>query len=581
MTHSTPNNLSQTKQTNPNIKDEAEWVALIRQQRAQGLLEESVHTCRQAIEQGISTAPIYAQLAHSLKMQGRKKSARRMYEKALQIDPQYVFAYRSYGAMLSGTVAHCQQAEQILRQGLALDPQDIGMWVSLGNSYSQMGRMAEAVSCYQRAQALNPKDPFPAAAELFAMNYQAQVSAQDIFVQAQKLGRLCSAQVQPYADWSLDLTQERPLRLKVGFVSPDLRNHPVGYFLENIMPHLCKQRYEWLAFSNLRTEDNTTRALKQSFDDWVDVSGMNHARMAQVIHQHGVHILIDLAGYTANGSIGALAYRPAPVQTNWLGWFATTGLPAMDFLLTDALSVQGIEAYFSEQLIELPRTRLCMMPPSHTLAVAPLPAQSNGFMTFGCVQNLAKLSDDWLKVWQQILHYAPSACLQIQSKQFSNPEQSTLFIKRAQQQGIAVERLKLRPAQNREQYLAGLSTVDILLDTHPYSGGTTTVEGLWMGVPTLTCTGQTMIARQGESLLTAAGLPDWVARSPSEYIDKAVAWSQRIEELAQLRQGLRAQVAVSPLFDGQQFARDFEGALECMWQLKRKNLQAKPLLTVS
>lgn len=554
-------------------RGESEWVALIRQQRAQGKIALSAQTCQQAIEQGVQTAPIYAQLAHSLKMLGRIKSARRMYERALQIDPQYVFTYRSYGAMLAGNAAYCQQAEQILRQGLALDPHDIGMWVSLGNAYSQIGRMDEAVSCYRRAQELNPRDPFPASAQLFAMNYQAHVTAQDIYEQAQIVGRNCSFKVQPYTQWAFHATQSRPQRLKIGFVSPDLRNHPVGYFLENILPFVNKERFEWLAFANTNANDATARTLKRSFDGWIDVSGLSHPRMAQVIHEHGVHILIDLAGYTAKGSIGAFAYRPAPIQANWLGWFATTGLPAMDFLLADPVSVRGIENYFTEQLIELPHTRLCMMPPTDTLPVSDLPAKTNGFMTFGCVQNLAKISDEWLAVWREILHAEPTAQLQIQAKQLNNSEQSAVFLARAQRQGIPTEQLKLLPAQSREQYLAGLSRIDILLDTHPYPGGTTTAEGLWMGVPTLTCTGQTMIARQGASLLSAARLHDWVAQNPSEYIQKAVGWTQRINELARLRQGLREQVARSPLFDGTQFARDLEAAMERMWQIGQKNVQ--------
>lgn len=550
------------------MKNESDWLELIRQQRQVGQIAQSIDTCREAISSGLDNARLYAQLAHSLKLIGQRKEARHAYEKALLLDPDYAFTYRSYGAMLATIPQAYPKAELILHKGLALAPDDVGMWTSLGNVYSQTGRMDQALMCYQKAQTIQPNDPLPAVAYLFALNYLPDTTTEQIYVQAKKIGTLLQNQVsKPYEHALFNCSEKylsRPSKLKIGFVSPDLHNHPVGYFLDNVLQFLDKDHFEWYAFSNRDQDDITRRSLKCSFNSWVDVGFLNNAEVAQRIHEQGIHILIDLAGYTSHGLIGAFAYRPAPVQINWLGWFATTGLTAMDYLLTDAYSTRAMEAYFTEQLVELPHTRLCMTPPTAE-SVMELPAKNNGFITFGCVQNLAKINDEWLQLWGDILRAIPTARLRIQNKQFKQATQRAQFLKRVEQLGVPIERMQLLPPSERESYLKSLSEIDILLDTYPYTGGTTTAEALWMGVPTLTRAGQTMIARQGGSLLHTAGLDEWITHSDQAYIEQAIEWSQRLDELAQLRKNLRKRVAQSPLFDAQRFARDFELCLNGLW----------------
>ena len=550
------------------MKNESDWLELIRQQRQVGQIAQSIDTSREAISSGLDNARLYAQLAHSLKLIGQRKEARHAYEKALLLDPDYAFTYRSYGAMLATIPQAYSKAELILHKGLALAPDDVGMWTSLGNVYSQTGRMDQALMCYQKAQTIQPNDPLPAVAYLFALNYLPDTTAEQIYMQAKKIGTLLQNQVsKPYEHALFNCSEKylsRPSKLKIGFVSPDLHNHPVGYFLDNVLQFLDKDHFEWYAFSNRDQDDITRRSLKCSFNSWVDVGFLNNAEVAQRIHEQGIHILIDLAGYTSHGLIGAFAYRPAPVQINWLGWFATTGLKSMDYLLTDAYSTRGMEAFFTEQLVELPHTRLCMTPPTAE-PVTELPAKNNGFITFGCVQNLAKINDQWLQLWGDILRAIPTARLRIQNKQFKQSTQRTLFLKRSQQLGLPIERVQLLPPSERESYLKSLSEIDILLDTYPYTGGTTTAEALWMGVPTLTRVGQTMIARQGGSLLHTAGLDEWITHSDQAYIEQAIVWSQRLDELAQLRKNLRNRVAQSPLFDAQRFARDLESCLNGLW----------------
>jgi len=241
----------------------------------------------------------------------------------------------------------------------------------------------------------------------------------------------------------------------------------------------------------------------------------------------------------------------------------------MDYLIADHVGVpEENRAHFTEQLWYLPETRLCFSPPDTALPVAPLPALHNGFVTFGCFQNLSKVSEAVLSTWADALNAVPGSQLRWQCKQFEHAPVAEQVLQRFQQLGISSERISLRGGTSRETYLATHGEVDMMLDTFPYPGGTTTCEALWMGVPTLTLAGDTLLSRQGASMLTAAGLPNWIADSREDFVAKAVALSGEIESLAGLRAGLRDQVRVSPLFDAPRFAHNLEEALWGMWQAR-------------
>jgi predicted O-linked N-acetylglucosamine transferase (SPINDLY family) len=256
------------------------------------------------------------------------------------------------------------------------------------------------------------------------------------------------------------------------------------------------------------------------------------------------------------------------VQVSWLGYFATTGMPEMDYLLADEVGVpEDQREQFTESVWYLPDTRLCFTAPRAEIPVAPLPAMSNNVITFGCFQNLSKLGDDVLAAWGEIFAALPSAKLRIQCNQLGDQTQAAVLIKRLQHYCIDPSRVVLLGAVSREDYLAAHAEVDLILDTFPYPGGTTTCEALWMGVPTLTLTGKNLLARQGASLLTAAGLTEWIAGNREEYVNKAISLASDLHMLASLRAGLRQQVLASPVFNAKRFARNLESALWDMWQV--------------
>jgi len=251
---------------------------------------------------------------------------------------------------------------------------------------------------------------------------------------------------------------------------------------------------------------------------------------------------------------------------SWLGSCATTGVAEIDYLLADEMGVpESMKKQFTETVWYLPDTRLCFSIPNVDLPVSPLPSMSNGTITLGCFQNLAKVSDEVLDLWSNILTALPKALLRLQCKQLDEPEQIKQFVYRLKAHAINPAQFKLHGTTSRRDYLAAHAEVDMILDTFPYTGGTTTCEALWMGVPTLTLAGENLLARQGASLLSAAGLNEWIAESKEEYVSKAIDFASDIPRLAALRAGLRQQVLASPLFDAQRFARNLEDALWGMW----------------
>jgi predicted O-linked N-acetylglucosamine transferase (SPINDLY family) len=259
------------------------------------------------------------------------------------------------------------------------------------------------------------------------------------------------------------------------------------------------------------------------------------------------------------------------VQVSWLGFFASTGLPTIDYLLADPVSVpKSHREHFTETVWYLPETRLCFTPPTNRtgLELTPLPAVQNGYITFGCFQNLTKVNDAVLAIWGRIFLSLPEARLRLQSSQMNCSTTCEYLQHRLSQIGIMPERVIMEGHVPREEYLAAYANVDIILDTFPYPGGTTTCEALWMGVPTLTLAGGTLLARQGASMLACADLEDWIARDENDYITRTLFHASDIDRLAQLRSGLRQKVLASPLFNGPRFALHLEDALQQMWQQK-------------
>jgi protein O-GlcNAc transferase len=473
---------------------------------------------------------------------------------------------------------HLTESDEALasyRSALTIQPDHAGV---LGNMAPAMLNLCDfqgAAAAARKALALNPQMHHARSNLLLALSGDANCSAEQYLAEARMYGQVLMAQTGPRRNAQVWTTYPSDAsassRLCVGFVSGDLRNHPVGYFLENVLAHWDDVEMQTVAYSNHPSHDDLTVRLKERFGAWRDISGTKDEAAAKLIQSDRVDVLIDLSGHTADNRLPLFALRPTQVQVTWLGYWASTGLPAIDYLLADAISLPPDQrGQFTESIWYLPDTRFCFAPPSEAgfLEMSSPPAQRTGYVTFGSFQRLTKLNDDVLCLWARVLHAVPSSRLRLQSVQMKDGRARSQLLKRLVTAGIDAARVRLVEAGTRMEYLAAHSEVDILLDTFPHSGATTTCEALWMGVPTITLAGTTMLARQGVSLLCCAGLSDWVSSDAEDYVARAVRHANDLQSLARLRSGLREQVAASPLFDAARFTRALQTAVRSMWQQK-------------
>ncbi len=528
-----------------------------------GRLEDAISSFHQALAIQPDDAQTLNNLGLALYDLDKFGEATASYKRALSINPDYTEALNNWGLMLYATNQH-YDAIANYRKALTIDHNFAEAHNNLGIALSSLGEHHQARISYRRALDIKPHYFEAHSNLLMAATYTLQSPA-DYLDEALRFGKNVAGKTPSrYAAWQCN---PQPPKLRVGVVSADLHSHPVGYFLESLLAQLDSARIELIAYTNNPINDDLTARIKPYFSAWKSVFALNDQAAAQLIHEDGIHVLLDLSGHTAHNRLPLFAWKPAPVQVTWLGYFASTGVAGMDYLLADATGVpESQRANFSEQIWYLPDTRLCFTPPDTDLPVAALPGLTNGFVTFGCLQNLAKINDDVLITWGRILAALPHARLRLASKQLNDPTVVAQLQQRLQQYGISPARVSMHGPVSRAAYLAAYAEVDVLLDTFPFPGGTTTCEALWMGVPTLTLAGETLLARQGASLLTAAGLQDWIAASEEAYVAKAVHFAGDLPKLATLRANLREQVRISPLFDAPRFAKHFEEALWGMWQ---------------
>ncbi len=457
------------------------------------------------------------------------------------------------------------QAIPLLHRALELQPDYAEAHDSLSFAFLHLGRIDDALREAEAAVALGPENALLLGNLLFTLNFSTASTA-DVVGKARAYGELVSAKAGAgrFSSWS---RKAAPGKLRIGFVSGDFKGHPVSFFLMGLLEAIDRSRFEFFAYSTVRFEDDYTQKVKAAVDSFQLLSLTGDEQAAQQIHEDGVDILIDLAGHTGHGRLPVFAFRPAPVQVSWLGYFAATGVAQMDYVLVDPVAVPPAEVgQFTESAWYLPDTRLCFTPPDGAPEPGPPPALKNRYPTFGCYQGLPKVNDQVLECWRTIFKALPRARLRWQCMQFTDPQARTLAAARLRRHGIADHRVELLQSESRLDYLRSLAQVDLILDTFPFPGGTTTCEALWMGVPTLTLAGHNLLSRQGESMMAAAGLGRWIARDRAHYQAMAIAVLDDLPALTQLRSQMRPLLQKSPLFDNRRFARNFEQAMQDLWR---------------
>lgn len=533
---------------------------------ANGQLTEAIDAYREALARGVLGAQVYNNLAIVLRDDRRLPEALAAFEQALALEPRAATIHLGYADTLRAH-GRLEAALAALRTAQDIDPQDAGILRSLGNTLVEMGRVDEGLDALRAAVARGPAFPAARSDLLFALNYSAADAALCV-EEARRFGAALSAAApSPFTRWK---PAELSPPLRVGLVSADLREHPVGHFLENVVRELAASGITLHAYANSDHLDALSARLRPTFAQWLSITRMSDEQAARLIHDDGLHVLLDLSGHTAGNRLGVFARRPAPVQVSWLGYFATTGLAQMDYFIADPWTVPaGHESAYTESVWRLPRTRLCFTAPHPPVSVGALPATTNAYITFGCFNNLSKLGEPVLEAWSRILAAVPQSRLFLKARQLGDATGRARLVERLAAWGVAPDRLILEGASPRADYLAAYNRVDIGLDPFPYTGGTTSVEALWMGVPFVTLAGSTLIGRQGVGLLANCGLDDWIALDPEAYVRTAVERAGDIPALAASRARLRDQVLASPIFDAPAFAADLAAALQDMWSSYR------------
>ncbi len=528
----------------------------------------------QAIEligKAIALKPDYAEahsnLGNALNDQGRLEEAVVVYRRALELKPDLAEAHSNLGNALKDQ-GKADEAVAAYRKALELKPDYAEAHSNLGNALKDQGKVDEAVAAYRKALELKPDYADAHCNLLFCMNYDRQTSQQEILAESRRWDDVHAA---PCAvdEGSHPNNPDTERRLRVGYVSPDFREHSVSYFLDPLIAGHDRRSFEVFCYSQVIKPDAKTERFRDLADVWRSTVGIADATVAERIQEDGIDILVDLAGHTGENRLLVFAARPAPVQVSWLGYPNTTGLSAMDYRLTDALAdPEGdADALHSEILVRLPNGFLCFAPAADAPEIGGTPALANGHVTFGSFNNLAKVTPDVVETWARVLQRMPKSRLVIKSRPLADEETRKRYREMFGAHGITAGRVELIPRiASKSGHLGAYNRIDIGLDPFPYNGTTTTCEALWMGVPVITLRGDRHSGRVGTSILTRANLADLVAETKAVYVEKAVALANDLERLSALRGDLRSRLRMSPLCDAEAFTRDVEAAYREMWR---------------
>ena len=563
----------------------------------QGRLEEAIAAFRRAIALSPGYATAYSNLGNSLKDQGRYEEAIAAHRRAIALRPDLVDSHNNLACALKDG-GRLEEAIAVFHQAIRLSPAHAAAHNNLGNALKDQGRLEEVVDAYQRALQLSPgyatahsnlgmvlseqgridealacfrravelKPDFTKAGSnyLLTLHYHPGYDAQALLAEhrqwAQRFAEPLAAEIAPYGN---DRAPDRKLR--IGYVSPDFRDHPVGHLVLPLFANHDRQQIEIVGYADVRKPDALTAKFKALASEWCVSGCLSDRQLAERIRGDRIDILVDLALHTAGNRMLVFARKPAPVQVSMLGMPTTTGLATIDYRLTDPYfdPPGAADAAYTEQSIRLPHSIWCYEPHAEAPVVGPLPAVSNGLVTFGCLNHFAKVSRPTLETWTRILQALPGARLVLQAVpgSYLDPVRGRL-----QDAGIAPDRVQFLPKVPRHEYLRRYHQLDISLDPFPYNGHTSTLDAVWMGVPVIALAGRTGVGRAGVSVLSNLELPELIAKTPEQYVAIAVALAGDHPRLAALRAALRPKMQASPLVDGKQYAADIETAFRRIWK---------------
>ncbi len=532
--------------------------------KERGLLDDAIASYREALAVKPEYAVAHNNLGNALKERGRLDEAMASYREAIGIKPDFAAAHNNLGNALLER-GRLDEAMASYREALGIEPDFAEAHGNLGNALREQGRPDDAIASYREALRIKPDYAVAHSNLLYAEQYRIGVTAARLKRSHDEWEGRHGAPLR--VEWRDHAnTRDPDRRMRIGLVSADLGRHPVGYLLVRLLENKPRDGIEFVCYCG-RKPDTLTERFMAASDEWVDTRGISDTALSNRIRSDRIDILLDLSGHMGNNRLLVFARKPAPVQVTWLGYVGTTGLAAMDYLLSDRHQTPEAEDHlYSEKVIRMPDGFVCYDPPSTAPPVGPPPFERNGFITFGCFNNPAKINDRVMTAWADIIGAMGNARLVLKYRNMDAALNRDRILSLFAGRGVETSRLVLEGTSPHRDLLARYNEVDIALDPYPYSGSTTTCEALWMGVPVITKPGETFAGRHSLSYLSTVGHPELVARDEGHYVDLAVTLAADRARLAGLRSRLRERMAESPLCDGAAFAGNFTSVMREIWR---------------
>lgn len=551
----------QVLQRQPEHSDSLHLLGVIALQT--GSLEPALALVERAVALRPDGAIYRNSLGQILERLGRYDEARRAYEAAIELDPDYAEAFNNLGHVLERR-DRLAEAEACYRNAIRRNPAYAEPHTNLGNVLKDRGELDEAIASYRRAIALKPDLSFLHSNLLLTLHYHAGITPADL---AREHRAWAERHVLPLAPVRQPHDNDRKpnRRLRIGYVSPDFREHSVARFLLPIVREHDRRQVEVLAYSDVARPDHVTELIRANVDQWRDIAALGDERLVDAVRGDRIDILVDLAAHSGRNRLLVFARKPAPVQVTYLAYCSTTGVDAIDYRLTDRfLDPPGEDlSHYTESSIRLPQCYWCYSAPALSPDRLPPSDRRSGPATFGCLNNFAKVTGATVELWTRLLLRMPEARLLLYARDVSHCDRVRNVLGQA---GVPETRVTFVGRQSFEDYLQTYRRIDVALDPFPFTGGTTTCDALWMGVPVVSLAGETAVSRAGSSILSNVGLGHWVARSEAQYVDLAAGLMRDSAGLAALRQELRKRLESSPVMNAPDFTRGLEAAFRDMWR---------------
>jgi protein O-GlcNAc transferase len=566
-----------------------------------GQVDDAIANYERYLQLNPGDAEIFLNIGHALQLKGDVDKAIVYYQKALHIKPNYIEAYNNLGTIFQtleqfdeaiscyqktiqfkedyaegyynlGNVLKKQgkllKALDYYRLALQRDSNSAKTYNNLGILMKDLGKLNEAEDCFKRALEITSNCPSYYSNYLCLLNYMPQYGSKAIFSEHLKFATHYAEQSVP-VDSKLMNKHIANRKLKIGYISPDFKNHPVANFIEPVLAEHDRNLFEIFGYSSFSIQDEVTERLRHYMDHWMCIADMSDEKAAELIRKDRIDILVDLAGHTAHNRILLFARKPAPIQVTWIGYPATTGLSTIDYKIVDNYTDPPgtTEQFYSEELMRIPESFLCYLPDKETPDIGGLPALALGRITFGTSNNFSKVTPEVIALWARILKKVPDSKLIIKGKIFFDKNVCPYVLDLFKEENISYERIELLSWRLlKKEHLDIYNRIDIGLDTFPYNGTTTTCEALWMGVPVITLAGETHASRVGMSILSNVGIPEFIAKSPDEYVEIAAKLAEDLDRLQSLRERLRNMMSHSPLMNKTHFTSNLENSYRTMWK---------------